>query len=95
MPVGRHRITAIRIRLYTVSCTPPVELPSQLCSKADEASSRTVPITGPQSSRPPMYRRDERGFDRNAEIERGRRIDEVDVLRVDAPAKAVRNALSM
>src|SRR5260221_224598 len=49
IPVGRHKITAIRIRLYTVSCTPPVELPSQLCSSADVASRSTVPITGPHS----------------------------------------------
>ncbi len=37
-PVGRQRITAIRIRLYTVSCTPPIELPSQLCSSVEVVS---------------------------------------------------------
>ena len=61
---------------------PPVEEPSQLCSRAEVVSSSTVPTTGPHSVPMPPTIETQRCLDRDVETEGGRGIDEVDVLDV-------------
>jgi len=48
-PLGRHRMTETKMRLYTVNCTPPCPLPNQLYRSAEVASSNMVPTIGPHN----------------------------------------------
>jgi len=93
-PVGRHRITAIRS-----GCRPSTARRRSNCRASSAAVQEWFPTARcrprPPQSPDPTDDRHQCGFNRDVETERGRGIDEVDVLGVKRAGQSVRKALIM